>query len=44
MPLPADNAVDRRDFIKRASVLTLTIPGAGAMLTACGMGTTGRCP
>jgi nitrite reductase (NO-forming) len=25
----------RRGFIKRASLLTLTIPGAGAMLTAC---------
>lgn len=25
----------RRGFIKRAGVLTLTIPGAGAMLTAC---------
>lgn len=35
MTPPADNPVDRRDFIKRASVLTLSIPGAGAMLSAC---------
>lgn len=30
-----DLSPSRRDFLKKASALTLTIPGAGAMLTAC---------
>lgn len=30
-----DPSSSRREFLKRASILTLTIPGAGAMLTAC---------
>jgi nitrite reductase (NO-forming) len=29
------DAASRREFLKKASLLTLTIPGAGAMLTAC---------
>ena len=29
------DAASRRDFLRRASMLTLSIPGAGAMLTAC---------
>ncbi len=33
-----NDAASRRDFLKRASLLTLTIPGAGAMLTACAPG------
>jgi len=32
---PSGSEPSRRDFLKRASILTLTIPGAGAMLTAC---------
>jgi nitrite reductase (NO-forming) len=37
-PAPADQAspLPRRDFLMRAGALTLAIPGAGALFTACG--------
>lgn len=40
-PSSVPSSVPRRDFLMRASALTLAIPGAGALFTACGPGDAG---